>query len=336
VAVGAGLLLARGGDDASAASTEAKTTTTAEVQRRNLVVRETFDGTLGYSDTRPLSGAGQGTITKLPAEGSTVLRGQPLYVVDGRAVRLLYGAEPLYRRLAAGIADGPDVRQLEANLAVLGYDTGAVDDHFDSSTTAALKRWQDAIGVAETGALELRDAVFLPGPRRIGSVTAVVGSSLQPGSEVLETTSTKAVVTVDLDARRQDLVHKGDAVQVELPSGRTVNGRITSVGTVAVAAASSDPGQESTPTITVEISVAGVHGLDGAPVDVGLATEKKRGALAVPVEALLALRGGGYAVEVDRGGARSLVAVRTGTFADGWVEVEGADLRPGTQVVTPA
>jgi hypothetical protein len=339
VAVGVGLVLTRGGSDAQAAATGEAATSTARVERRDLVVRESFDGTLGYGDSRPLAASAPGTVTRLPAQGAVVRRGGVLYAVDGRAVRLLYGTQPLYRRLAAGVADGLDVLQLEQNLVALGHDPGGdidVDRHFDWATAAALRRWQDAIGVPETGALELRDAVFLPGERRIGTVTAVVGSPLQPGSEVLSTTSTKALVTVDLDARRQDLVREGDDVQVELPSGRTVRGTISSVGTVAEAPAATEPGEETTPTITVEIAVADVRGLDGAPVDVRLAVERENGVLAVPVEALLALRGGGFAVEVDRGGTRTLVAVEAGTFADGWVEVEGAGLRAGTTVVTPA
>jgi peptidoglycan hydrolase-like protein with peptidoglycan-binding domain len=349
VAAAVAVALTRGGEEAEAASTEARATATATVQRRDLVVRETFDGTLGYADLRTLTVAGSGsagggaegggTVTRLPAEGSVVRRGGVLYAVDGRGVRLLYGSTPLYRRLAAGVADGADVRQLEQNLVALGHadDDLEVDGHVDSATRDALRSWQDAIGVPETGALEVGDAVFLPGPRRIGSVQTTVGAPAQPGGELLETSSTRAVVTVDLDARRQDLVRKGDRVQVELPSGRVVTGTIARVGTVAeIDQSAAAQGQESAPTIDVEIAVRGVQGLDGAPVDVGLAVERANGVLAVPVEALLALRGGGYAVEVERAGRRTLVAVTTGTFADGWVEVESAGLQEGTTVVTPA
>ena len=337
---GAAVAIVRGGEAAEAASTKEAATATATVERRDLVVRESFDGTLGYADVRALVAARPGTVTWLPAEGVIVRRGGVLYRVDARGVRLLTGRMPLYRRLAVGVADGTDVRQLEENLVALGHDPSrdmTVDGHFDSATRAAVERWQDSIGVAETGAVEVGDAVFLPGARRIGSVSATVGAQVQPGAEVLQTTSTKAVVTVALEATRQDLVAKGRGVEVELPSGRVVDGRISLVGTVAETDPAADQqGQESTPTIAVEIDVPGVRGLDGAPVDVRLATERRRNAVAVPVEALLALRGGGYALEVANGRTTSLVAVETGTFADGWVEVSGNGIRPWTRVVTAA
>ena len=58
--------------------------------------------------------------------------------------------------------------------------------------------------------------------------------------------------------------------------------------------------------------------------------------LAVPVSALVALAGGGYAVEVDGGSSRRLVAVRTGLFGQTLVQVSGSGLHPGTRVEVPA
>jgi len=54
----------------------------------------------------------------------------------------------------------------------------------------------------------------------------------------------------------------------------------------------------------------------------------------IPVTALLALAGGGYAVEVPDGAATKLVAVETGLFADGYVEVSGVEA--GVEVVVPS
>jgi multidrug efflux pump subunit AcrA (membrane-fusion protein) len=75
--------------------------------------------------------------------------------------------------------------------------------------------------------------------------------------------------------------------------------------------------------------------LDEAPVTVGIARETRRGVLAVPVTALLARSGGGYAVEVVAAGARRRVPVETGLFADGHVEVSGRGISEGTRVAVP-
>ena len=76
--------------------------------------------------------------------------------------------------------------------------------------------------------------------------------------------------------------------------------------------------------------------LDQAPVDALITTDVRRHVLAVPVNALLALAEGGYAVEVERDGRRQLVGVRLGLFAEGMVEVRGGGLRAGDRVVVPA
>ena len=53
--------------------------------------------------------------------------------------------------------------------------------------------------------------------------------------------------------------------------------------------------------------------------------------LAVPVGALLALRDGGYGVQISGG---ALTAVKVGLFADGMVQISGTGLAAGTRVVT--
>ena len=74
---------------------------------------------------------------------------------------------------------------------------------------------------------------------------------------------------------------------------------------------------------------------DQAPVTVRVVTRAAEDVLAVPVEALLALAEGGYAVELAHDdGTTSLVAVELGAFADGWVEVTG-DVAEGDQVEVP-
>jgi peptidoglycan hydrolase-like protein with peptidoglycan-binding domain len=232
------------------------------------------------------------------------------------------------------------VRQLERNLAALGHDPDGmeVDEHFDADTAAAIRAWQDAIGVLETGAVEVGDAVFLPSARRIGTIAVAPGASLQPGLEVMQTTGTAPVVEIDLDARQRTLARVGAAVRVELPSGSVVQGRIATVGKVAETAAT-ETGEAAAPTVEVTVALrsnADREGLDGAPVTVSLESDRAEAVLAVPVEALLALRGGGYALELVENGARRLVAAQPGVFADGWVAVRGNGLREGATVAVPA
>jgi peptidoglycan hydrolase-like protein with peptidoglycan-binding domain len=327
-------------DGAAVAATTDAGLATVSVQRRDLALRDDVDGTLGYGDARELVAAAPGVVTRLPAEGSVVTRGRSLYDVNARGVRLLYGTMPLWRRLAAGVEDGQDIEQLERNLFELGHDPNGmtIDDEFDADTTAAVKAWQDALGVPETGAVEPGDAVFLPGPRRIGQLETSVGAQLQPGQAVLQVTGTTPVVNVDLDARQQELARVGSAVRVELPSGRVVRGKVASVGKVAEVSATPE-GETGDPTVAVVVSLAEPakrDGLDGAPVVVSLERERAKNVLVVPVEALLALKGGGDAVElVTAGGERTLTAVETGTFADGYVEIAGRGIVAGAKVVVP-
>jgi multidrug efflux pump subunit AcrA (membrane-fusion protein) len=72
---------------------------------------------------------------------------------------------------------------------------------------------------------------------------------------------------------------------------------------------------------------------------VSITTATVSGVLIVPVDALVSLAGGGYAVEVvEPGATHELVAVTLGLFDDagGTVQVSGAGLDAGQHVVVPA
>jgi Putative peptidoglycan binding domain/HlyD family secretion protein len=321
-----------------AASAASKSThqSTVSVERRDLVETETASGTLGYGPTTDVPSPRAGTITALPSAGSVVERGQSLFEVDDRGVPLFYGARPMWRTLASGADDGPDIQQLEANLVALGYAPEGleVDNHWDWATTVAVKRWQKALGLDQTGTVSPSDLVFLPGAVRVAQVKAQLGSHAQPGGQpVIQVTGTSRVVTIRLDAAKRDLAHVGDAVQISLPDGTKVNGKVFSVGSVATV--DSSQGGDSTAKIDVLVALSdtrAAHAFDGAPVDVDLTRSAAKGVLAVPVRALLALAEGGYAVEVVNSSQSHLVRVELGTFADGWVEVTGA-LHAGDRVV---
>ncbi|HEY3019914.1 MAG TPA: peptidoglycan-binding protein [Solirubrobacteraceae bacterium] len=336
---GAWALAARGEGPSAPAANDAIPTAAATVARRDLVDREDVEGTLGFAGRPAVAAAEGGTLTRLRPEGARVPRGRSLFSVDGRAVAyVLYGDVPMYRDLHAGVADGPDVRQLERNLAALGFAINTnrgqtPDGHWDAATTAAVRRWQRARGVTRDGVVRRADVVFTGGAVRVGEHRLAVGDPVRPGAPVTGLTSTRRLVTARLDAARQSAVHRGDAVSVTLPDGRVVAGGVTRVGRVARA------GQDGA-AATVELRVAlrgrrAGAGLDGAPVTVSVAVGRTRDALSVPVTALVATAAGRYAVEiVGRSGARHLVGVTTGAYAGGYVQVAGR-LRAGTRVVVP-
>src|SRR5262245_34758267 len=342
-AAAGGATLASGGHGGSSATdTTVTPKATATVERRDLVQHEEVDGTLGYADPETLHAQRMGTLTSLHDPGWVVKRGQALYWVDGKPVTLMYGRLPMWRRLEPSAAGGKDIRQLERNLVALGYDPDGrikVDDEWGPATTAAVKRWQDDRGLPETGAVELGDIAFLPGARRIGQSKTTVGALLQPGSEVVDTSSTRRMVTVDIPADKQSLVDRGDRVEVELPGGSTVTGRVSNVGKAAESEVDPQTGEQGDATIPVEIVLparAKTGSVDEAPVAVSFEKDRADNVLTVPVSALLALAEGGYAVEVvDPDGSTRLVAVRPGMYADDMVEIEGKGIKKGMRVVVP-
>jgi hypothetical protein len=332
-------------DAGSAPPDNGAATATATVTRRTLSARTSVNGTLGFAGDYTVLGQGHGTITALPAVGQVIRQGQVLYRVDGQPVVLLYGSTPAYRTLAEGAEasdlTGTDVQQLNRDLVALGYASSAdldpSSDEFGWATKAAIKKMQDDLGIEQTGKLDLGQVVFLPTAARVTSVSATLGG--QAGGPVLKATSTTREVTVDLDAAQQSQVKAGDKVTITLPNGQTTPGTVASMGKVATTPSG---GSASSPTVDVRIrpsDPAATGTLDQAPVQVAIITGTVHNVLAAPVNALLALAGGGYAVEVIGGdGAHRFVLVTLGLFDDeaGLVQVSGAGLAAGQHVVVPA
>jgi hypothetical protein len=333
---------------------------TAQVVRTDLTNITQVPGSLGYAGAytivAPQPGPGAaaaGTFTALPSPGQVVRRGQRLYEVDGAPTVLFYGARPEWRALEPGVTDGPDIAQLDLNLIALRYASPAwltVSDAYTSATRAAIVNWQVASGRAVNGVVKPEDVAYAPGPVRVATVTASLGGLVQAGATVLTGTSPEPVVGAALPVSQEYLVKAGDQVTVTLPDGTTTTpGVVASISHVASSTGGSPSDGSSTgpsgggsanePTVDMIVRLAhpGAAGnLDRAPVEVNIVSAQASSVLAVPVNALVALAGGGYAVEVVQGSARHLVAVQTGLFTNTLVQVTGAGLSPGTTVEVPA
>jgi hypothetical protein len=212
----------------------------------------------------------------------------------------------------------------------------AQGDHFSAATAAALARWEAALGEPATGTLNIGQAVVEPGAIRISALTATAGAPIgnQP---VLTATSLTRIVTVPLAVGKQSLVHPGDAVTVVLPDQSTTPGHVRDVSTVAVAPSGNN--NNSAPTVNVDVTLDhpdAAGKVDQAPVNVNISDASVHDVLAVPVNALLALAGGGDAVEVVANGSRHLVGVQTGVFSNTMVEISGTGIAEGTEVEVPA
>jgi multidrug efflux system membrane fusion protein len=308
---------------------------TAKVTRQTLVDTQAESGDLGYGEEATLTGRLTGTVTALPAPGSVVKRGEALYRVDNTPVVLLYGSLPAYRALSPG-TQGADVKQFEQNLYELGYRGFTVDEKYNEATATAVKKWQKALGLPQTGTVDLGRVVYAAGQVRIGALKAAVGDALGPDTALLTYTGTTRVVTVELAVSDARLAHTGAAVGLKLPNGKTTTGKITKTQTVIKPAEGNSP---ATTKLRVFVSVddeSTLAGLDQATVDVAFTASQRENVLTVPVAALLALAEGGYGVQVVDGSSTRIVAVQTGLFAGGRVEVTGEGLAEGQTVGMPS
>ncbi len=187
-----------------------------------------------------------------------------------------------------------------------------------------------------------------------------VPSSSASATAIMQTSSTQLVATVDLDASKQSEAKVGEKVTVQMPAGNTVGGKIIAVSPVAQSSSgssgsgstgsgssngsgssggssgggSSGSSSGSSSTIPVTIALAGRHhgaGLDQAAVSVNFAQARANHVLSVPVTALLATAGGGYAVQ-EASAPHKVIPVTVGLFAAGFVQVSGSGIYSGLQV----
>ena len=352
----------------TAAATDAPVAVqTATVVKTDMSATESLTGSLGYGPARPVKG-GDGIVTWLPQPGTRIKRGSQVYRADDRPVPLFYGGMPLYRAINEPGTVGRDVRIVAKNLKALGYQIGwqpgagqtytrtrpapaagrspapspspkpvrtritvrKGEAVLTSSLVAAIKRWQQDAGLPVTGGIGVGDVVVLPGAVRIDSVTAQPGDSA--AEPLLTVTPTAKVITVPAEVAEAATIERGDPVTVVLPGDDSVPGEVSAVGT-AVAKGEGDGASEA-PKRAVTVTVdgdRGLAGIDAAEVQVDFAGETRQDVLAVPVGALVALSEGGYAVQPAGGG---LIAVTTGMFAKGLVEVTGDGLTEDLPVVT--
>jgi hypothetical protein len=168
------------------------------------------------------------------------------------------------------------------------------------------------------------------------------GAGAVPAQPILQASSTRREVVVNLDAADRSTVKVGQHVTVTLPDNRTTAGVLSRIGRVATSSGGRGAGSGSS-TVTIPIYITLKHpeaagSLDQAPVQVHITTATVTQTLAVPVTALVALADGRSAVRiVGKDGVQHLVPVTVGLVDDaqGLVQVKSSSLLDGQQVVVP-
>ncbi|MDX8030531.1 HlyD family secretion protein [Lentzea sp. BCCO 10_0856] len=329
VVVTAVVLLVRGRPDEPAAAPPPASKTTT-VQKGDLTNTRVLQANLGFGAARPVKG-GTGTVTKLPAAGQTTELGKELYRVDDQPVVVFFGATPLFRTLDTPGLKGSDVAVVMDNLAALGYQVGtrprdAAKAEFTPRVVEALKKWQKTLGVEQNGVLAPGRVLVLDRPMRVATVKAQLGAPA--AEELFEVTPTTRLVTVQVPVTEAGALKAGLPLTIVRPDNREVPGKVTSVTTAPPA--ENGGGQKIDVVITPD-NPADVADLDTAPVRLKITTESRTGVLTVPLAALVALKEGGYAVQLPAGG---LKAVQTGLYSQDKVEISGDGITDGLEVVT--
>ena len=182
--IGAGLWLVTRDDDTAATADTETTIATAEVTTRDLVIYDETDATLGFTTSVTVSAPVAGTVTGAIAAGDHVDPGTVVANIDGAPVVAMLGDVPAYRDLSTSASDGIDIRQLEANLVLLGFDPDGeviIDEEYDAATADA---WHQP----------LRDDQVL---RRVGQHLEAIGHQRLRGFHQAQRIRLQVVVVAD-------------------------------------------------------------------------------------------------------------------------------------------
>ena len=162
-------------------ATHTATTTTAEITQRDLVAYNQTTATLGFTTSVTVSSPVAGTVTSIVPTGTKIAAGTVVASIDGTPVVAMIGDVPSYRDLSKGVTTGIDVRQLKANLVMLGFDpngTMAIDETYDTATATAVTAWEDSLGLTGDGKVTKGEIVFVPGELLVDTLSASVGSGV--------------------------------------------------------------------------------------------------------------------------------------------------------------
>jgi exonuclease VII small subunit len=268
-------------------------------------------------------------------------------VIDAAEALAIENAQKAYDDALKSYNEGVDAAEALAienaqkayDDALKSYNEG-VDQ--ESELTKAKEELEELKLSAKSETFSPTNAYASESPIIIGSYISDIGSAVSLNSQLYNISSIGIEVVFQVDASDQETVSLGDSVEIELPTDERVPTIITFIDQVVTQTQAG----EFIEVILEVLNPNEIEAYDQAPVKVFVTTEVSENVLFVPVNALLALAEGGYALEVYEGEAEdgifqgesgvdtSYVAVEIGVFTDGFVEVKG-NISEGQIVVVP-
>lgn len=291
---------------------------------------EALRGTVGRSvslvaeaarERTPLPAIAQaGRLTMLSDDLRILDAGDVAFEIDLRPVVVAQGSTPAFRDLRLG-TEGRDVAQLQELLVALGHDV-VVDGRYGRTTADTVRRWQEELGVPETGVVAAGDILYVPAlPLTVAPAPDVrTGDFVSPGTVVLDAISPEPRFGMRITDGQTDLVPLDAEVVVD-PEGLAAPARIED----RIAGEGPFEG-------TFELLLTGVDGplcpppceavpaddIVVFPVDVVVVAETT--GVVVPVSALFTLPSGNVGVRTVDGAE---IAVTVMASAAGQAVVEG-------------
>ena len=251
------------------------------------------------------------------------------------------------KALEAGKESGIDATEaLAIETAQKAYDDAleAYNEGVDqeSELAKAKEELQDLELVSKSETFSPTNAYASKTPLIVGSYINKVGGAVTINGQIYNSSSVGIEVLFWLPAADQDTVTLGESVEIELPTDERTDTTIKFIDQVVTETQAGN-------FIQVKLDVLKPEEIDvydQAPVKVFITTEVSQGVLYVPVNALIALAEGGYAVEIYNGDPESevfsgepgvdttYVGVEIGVFTDGYVEIIG-NISEGQLVIVP-
>jgi len=268
-------------------------------------------------------------------------------VVDAAEALTIENAQKAYDEALESYNNGVDAAEaLAIENAQKAYDEALKSYNKGVDKAAELQQAEEEL---EELQLSSKSETFSPTnalasetPIIVGSYITSEGSVVAANSQMYNISSTGVEVVFQIDASDQDIVSVGDSVEVELPSEDRIKATVSYVDPVVTQGQNGD-------FIEVKLDISSTEDVkvyDQAPVDVFVTSEVSQDVLYVPVNALIALAEGGYALEIYNGESEvgvfegvsgvdtTYVGVEIGVFTDGFVEVSG-NISEGMIVVVP-